>query len=147
MNKYIILIVSFILIGCTNSPKNSFEKKESNDTVPTIDINKQQDFLDFANYYSTDTLFQKNHTRFPLMITLRGTDYEEEDSVIYVEEDDWKPLSFEDCIINDIKYIHQLDTINKVITKLGIDCGIRLEYHFVNSDGQWKLTKIIDLSN
>ena len=76
-----------------------------------------------------------------------GTDYEDSDSVWFVKESEWKFTTLKDSIIENIKYIHKVYATSYIVTKLGEDTGINIDYNFEKSGKTWVLNKIEDHSN
>jgi hypothetical protein len=80
-------------------------------------------FSDFVKKFSEDSVFQKKHVKFPLKIISDGYCFEDSDSVSisFVKESEWKSITLKDSIIDGIKYIHQIDSTNYTVTKVGYD--------------------------
>ena len=147
MLKYLLLISLLFLISCTNSRKDSMSENVANNkqSVESVECS----FPDFVKKFSEDSVFQKKHVKFPLEIAFDGTDYEDSDSVSisFMKESEWKFMTLKDSIIDDIKYIHEVDTTGYIVTKWGEDTGIFIVYNFDKSGKTWVLTKIEDHSN
>ena len=106
-------------------------------------------FPDFVKKFSEDSVFQKKHVKFPLEIISDGYCFVDSDSVSisFVKESEWKFITLKDSTIEDIKYIHEVDTTGYIVTQWGEDTGILIIYDFEKSGKMWVLTKIEDHSN
>lgn len=130
-----------------NSKKDSMSENVANDKA-----NVESDecsFPDFVKKFSEDSVFQKKHVKFPLKIIFDGTSYEDSDSVSisFMEKSEWKFITLKDSIIEDIKYIHKVNSTNYIVTEWGEDTGIFIDYNFEKSGKMWILTRIEDHSN
>ena len=106
-------------------------------------------FSDFVKKFSEDSVFQKKHVKFPLEIISDGYCFVDSDSVSisFVKESEWKSITLKDSIIEDIKYIHKVNSTNYIVTEWGEDTGIFIDYNFEKSGKMWILTRIEDHSN
>ncbi len=131
-----------------NSTKEKTAENVTTEKQNNIELGKKNcNFSEFVRMFTEDSVFQKEHVKFPLEVFLLGTDYEDEDSVLFVKETEWRFVNFKDSIIDGIKYIYQVDAVNCTVTKLGYDTGINIDYYFCKSGKQWQLIKIEDWSN
>lgn len=128
-----------------NSKKDSMSENVANDK-PNVESDEFS-FPDFVKKFSEDSIFQKKHIKFPLEIVSYGTDYEDSDSVWFVKESEWKFITLKDSVIECIKYIHKVYATSYIVTKLGEDTGINIDYNFDKSGKTWVLNKIEDHSN
>ena len=124
----------------------------SNNITDNEQINIESEnysFSDFIKRFTTDSVFQINHIKFPLKEVSIELDEENHDSMLYTntKKSEWKFYSFKDTICDGIKLEHQFDTINFTCTEFGVDTGVRIDYYFEKSGSQWFLTKIVDSSN
>ena len=101
-------------------------------------------FSDFIKIFTTDSVFQINHIKFPLEWDEENND---STSISYIKKSEWKYYSFPDTIYDDIKLEHPIDTTNFTYTELGVDTGVRIDYYFEKTGTQWLLIKIEDSSN
>lgn len=130
-----------------NSKKDSMSENVANDKA-----NVESDecsFPDFVKKFSEDSIFQKKHVKFPLKIIFDGTCYEDSDSVSisFMEKSEWKFITLKDSVIEGIKYIQKVYATSYIVTKLGEDTGINIDYNFDKSGKTWVLNKIEDHSN
>lgn len=147
MNKFNCLLSLLFLASCMNSTK---ETKTKNIVIENNNIESREkkcNFSDFVKMFTMDSVFQKEHVKFPLEIVLYGTDPDDSDSISYVKESDWYFVTLNDSVIDGIKFMHQIDTANTTVTKVGYDTGIKIEYRFNKLGLQWQLVKIEDHSN
>ncbi len=148
MGKFKWLISLLFLVSCINSTKETRPKSVTNEKQNNTESPKKDCvFSDFVKKFTIDSVFQKAHVKFPLEVVSDGTNYEDDDSIWYVKESEWQFVTLKDSIIDGIKYIHQIDSTNYTVTKVGYDTGINIDYRFNKSGKQWQLTKIEDHSN
>ncbi len=119
------------------------------DNEPDNIKSENNNFSDFIKRFTTDSVFQINHVKFPLKDVVIELDEDNNDSAStsYIKKSEWKFYSFKDTICDGIKLEHQFDTINFTCTEFGVDTGVRIDYYFEKSGAQWFLTKIVDSSN
>ena len=130
-----------------NSRKDSISESVANNKQGVESA--ECSFSDFVKKFSEDSVFQKKHVKFPLKIISDGYCYEDSDSVSisFVKESEWKFITLKDSTIEDIKYIHEVDTTGYIVTQWGEDTGILIIYDFEKSGKMWILTRIEDHSN
>lgn len=146
MRRLWFIIFSFVVLAsCTNQTKETAAKDIKNDSLKTE--RKDYSFVDFFKEFSEDSVFQKEHIKFPLENTYIFDVEDECDSTLYWQKSEWQYINMKDTVIDGIEYVHEIDTTNNTITIHGIDTGILIEYYFSKSGNQWMLTKIEDHSN
>lgn len=150
--KYRFLsILSIPLLFITSCMDNTKETTSSNitDNEQTNIESENYNFSDFIKIFTTDSVFQINHIKFPLEYVSIELDEENNDSIStsYIKKSEWKYYSFPDTIYDGIKLKHPIDTTNFTYTELGVDTGVRIDYYFEKTGTQWLLTKIEDSSN
>lgn len=142
-----ILSISILfLASCMDNTKETASKNIT-DNEQIYVKSENYSFSEFVKRFTTDSVFQINHVKFPLKEVSLGVDAKDSDSTFYIKKSKWKFYSFKDTICDGIKLEHQFDTINFTCTELGIDTGVRIDYYFEKSGTQWFLTKIVDASN
>lgn len=131
-----------------DNTKEATSRNITNDEQNNIK-SEDYNFSDFIKRFTTDSVFQINHVKFPLEDVAIELDEDNNDSAStsYIKKSEWKFYSFKDTICDGIKLEHQFDTINFTCTELGIDTGVRIDYYFEKKGAQWFLTKIVDVSN
>ena len=89
-------------------------------------------FSDFIKIFTTDSVFQINHIKFPLEEVSIEWDEETNDStsISYIKKSEWKYYSFPDTIYDSIKLEHPIDTTDFTYKELGVDTGVRIDYYF-----------------
>ena len=115
MNKFNCLLSLLFLASCMNSTKETKPKKIVIENNNIESRGKKCNFSDFVKMFTMDSVFQKEHVKFPLEIVLYGTDPDDSDSISYVKESDWYFVTLNDSVIDGIKFMHQIDTANCLI--------------------------------
>lgn len=156
MKKYTLLIL-FIFTGlfsCKNQTDTS-KKEEITDSTQTNSTTKEEtekveetDFDTFFEKYPSDSVFQINHTKFPLKcITMEL----EEDEITFIQKNKWQFNDFEDNKTSEYdQYEYQKKVINSnlVLYKMqGIDNGISVVYKFIFDNQEWNLEEIENASH
>ncbi len=146
--KYSIFLFFLLFIGlfsCQN------QNNDSNSTQ-TNSIKKEEieeiDFDKFFEKYRSDSVFQVNHTKFPL----KTSNIElEEITATFTQKNDWKFNHFEDnrkTEYDQYEYIKEIGNANLVLYEMrGIDNGILVIYKFTFNNQKWMLEEIEDASN
>ena len=144
----ILAIPLLFITSCMDNTKETTSRNITNDEQNNIK-SEDYNFSDFIKRFTTDSVFQINHVKFPLENVAIELDEENNDSAStsYIKKSEWKFYNFKDTICDGIKLEHQFDTINFTCTELGIDTGVRIDYYFEKKGTQWFLTKIVDSSN
>ncbi len=149
MKQSIILFVILLLFSCQN---NNSKSKEITDSTQINFIQKEvieeTDFDNFFEKYRSDSVFQVNHTKFPLKchnIEL------EEITTIFTQKSNWEFNNFEDNKTSEYdqyEYIKEIGNSNLVLYKMqGIDNGILVIYKFAFADEKWNLEEVENASN
>ena len=128
-----------------NSRKDSTSESVANNKLNVGSV--ECSFPDFVKKFSEDSVFQKKHVKFPLEIVHDGTDYEDTINFWFIKESEWQFVILKDSIIENIKYFHKIYPMSYIVTKLGEDTGINIDYIFDKSGKMWVLTRIEDHSN
>ncbi|WP_375561525.1 hypothetical protein ACE193_02920 [Bernardetia sp. OM2101] len=98
MKKHVISI-SLIFLALFSCQKNDSKNNEITDSTQENSIQKEEiekveeiDFDKFFEKYRSDSVFQVNHTKFPLKcITMEL----EEDEITFIQKNDWEFNNFE----------------------------------------------------
>lgn len=115
-------------------------------------VHINEDFFVFFHDFCTDSTFQLNRIKFPLMETYLGSNL---DSVITrrIARSDWKFVRIKKFEANTFEYYFSSFTNRKlpetdemVYSILGVENGIQINYYFKRENGKWFLVKIEDLS-
>lgn len=152
MNNYkkVIVLAIFILCSCKNQNSTNKEIIDSTQINSTTKEEiKGTNFDTFFQKYRSDSVFQVNHTKYPLK-----SFYEDEtgDTTInFVLQKDWKFNNFKDNRTSEYdQYEYKKEVINSnlVLYKMqGIDNGILVIYKFSFTSQEWILEEIEDASN
>jgi hypothetical protein len=155
-----ILILSFfilIFLGCRPEAIKIGEKTltESKNELTEIKIpeNVDEDFKDFLNYFSKDSIFQVSRVIFPL----RVLEVDENNMIDSIEKSiskkEYTKLDFtypKDALTREFdKYTQKIKTTeNKTVVEIrGFDNGICTDFVFEKLNGKWFLKSWNDTSN
>lgn len=147
-----ILLIFLALFSCNN--QNSKSKKIT-DSTQENSIQKEEtkkveetDFDKFFEKYRSDSVFQVNHTKFPLKCIHIEL---EEITTTFTQKSDWKFNDFKDNRTSEndkYEYIKEIGNANLVLYEMrGIDNGILVIYKFAFNNQKWILEEIEDASN
>ena len=105
-------------------------------------------FISFLSDFCKDSIFQMDHTQFPLKTTFLDYQNDYSDTTAYLESEDCITT---DLFVNDtLSLIYskiEFNSVNNItIIFLGMDNGIRIEYYFRVINNKWKLVEVKDLS-
>ena len=144
----ILSIPLLFITSCMDNTKETISSNITNNEQTNIE-SENYNFSDFIKIFTTDSVFQINHIKFPLEDVSIEWDGEGNDSIStsYIKKSEWKYYSFPDTIYDGIKLEHPIDTTNFTYTELGVDTGVRIDYYFGKTGTQWLLIKIEDSSN
>lgn len=143
-----ILLIFLALFSCKNQ-SNNFKSKENKDSTQENSIQKEEteetDFDKFFEKYRSDSVFQVNHTKFPLKISNVEL---EEITTTFIQKSDWKFDNFEDnrkTEYDQYEYVKEIGNENLVLYEMrGIDNGILVIYKFMFNNQKWMLEEIED---
>ena len=123
-----------------DNTKETISSNITNNEQTNIE-SENYNFSDFIKIFTTDSVFQINHIKFPLEDVSIEWDGEGNDSIStsYIKKSEWKYYSFPDTIYDGIKLKHPIDTTNFTYTELGVDTGVRIDYYFEKTGTQWLL--------
>ena len=153
-NTVLVLMILAIFILCSCQNQNS-KSKEITDSTQENSIQKEEtekveeiDFDKFFKKYRSDSVFQVNHTKFPLKCVHIEL---EEITTTFIQKNDWKFNNFEDNLTSEYdqyEYIKEIGNANLVLYEMrGIDNGILVIYKFMFNNQKWMLEEIEDASN
>ncbi|WP_338812646.1 DUF4348 domain-containing protein [Bernardetia sp. Wsw4-3y2] len=146
---YLILLIFIGLFSCQN---NNSKSKEITDSTPENSIKKEEieetNFDKFFQKYRSDSVFQVNHTKFPLKCVHIEL---EEITTTFTKKNDWKFNNFEDnrkTEYDQYEYVKEIGNANLVLYEMrGIDNGILVIYKFMFNNQKWMLEEIENASN
>ena len=145
---FIILLTAYFNYSTMTTRELSNEIQTS--TFPTIEAN-DENFYDFIEKFSSDSIFQLSRTKFPLKIKLHDLD-NDTDSLIYCEMSNYEMIDFrKKKSTGQYDQWEQLIIVDKNNTSAtieirGIDNGIRVYYIFYKINGAWMFIEIDDSS-
>jgi len=142
-------IVNFKKKAITNYNFKKIENKWFLLSSENLSIKSVPDFefIDFLTTFSNDSVFQINHTVFPLPESYADSekDYETVKTTILLK--DWKHTKLVD-FANKLMVLSNIDKESKYrnIFYQGVENGIWAKYTFEKINGDWKLIRIEDYS-
>lgn len=150
MPKNIFILTTLFLLSCGTRPTDSTTTTKETDSLTISKIEDVEEFNEFFEKFTTDSLFQMERTKFPFH-TLWTT--EDGETVHETAKDDWTHSTFHyedsyakrqvDAYTQEIK--NYKDSV--VIELRGIDNGIYIDYKFTRDKGKWILFLGRDYSN
>jgi hypothetical protein len=105
------------------------------------------EFVDFLTKFSTDSIFQINHTRFPITELYADSDNDYETVTRTIALEDWKHLNLIESL-NQLMVLSNIEIDNKYrnIFFRGVENGIWVKYTFEKIIDNWKLIRLEDFS-
>lgn len=150
MKKLVSIFVLFSIYSCQRKDP-TIESSNIEQTITSADC--ESDFDLFFKEFAKDSIFQKNHIKFPLRSAYYGGDaYDELIVEIVRTKSDFKYIDFtEDATAMQKetgKYTtEKIKSQHKVVYKLlGYDNGIMVSYKFEILNGCWTMVEIVDES-
>ena len=121
----ILSIPLLFITSCMDNTKETTSSNITNNEQTNIE-SENYNFSDFIKIFTTDSVFQINHIKFPLEEVSIEWDEENNDStsISYIKKSEWKYYGFPDTIYDGIKLEHPIDTTNFTYTELGVDTGV-----------------------
>lgn len=117
--------------------------------------NSTGSFMDFMEQFARDSIFQRQHTVFPLEYRIWDPGMESENpKVNYIKETDWKPMTFDpkpgiketSSGLGNYNQRFVMEEIRAVIKLRGVDNGIYTDFIFERRDSSWYLAIVEDYS-
>ena len=110
-----------------------------------------QSFEHFFWQFNNDSSFQVIRTEFPLPYISK--DILDEVDTIFLQRKKWKFNNFlkEDSLslnrsVDKYKTVIEENKNTVLYKRVGIDNGIRIDYHFIRKSKKWYLVQILDMS-
>jgi len=142
-------IVNFKMKAITNYNFKKIENKWFLLSSENLSIKSVPDFefIDFLTTFSNDSVFQINHTVFPLPESYADSDKDYETVETTIQLNDWKYIKLVD-FVNRLMVLSNIDKESKYrnIFYRGVENGIWVKYTFERIDGSWKLIRLEDYS-
>lgn len=138
--KFLLIALPLLFFGCVH--KTSVENK---------DDFRHEEFNGFFSKFTSDSLFQLERTKFPFVIKTWVVD--EEMVMKKIAKDDWKFLSFEYKEKFATRKLDAYTQRTKIFSDSaevelrGVDCGIYIDFLFLNEAGKWFMASESDFSN
>lgn len=149
MTKNIFILTSLLLLSCATKSTDSTTERVT-DSLTVSKTGAGEDFDEFFQKFTTDSLFQMDRIKFPFRVIWREEDGE---TTHETEKDMWTHSTFYyensyasrqiDAYTQDIKQYR--DSV--VLEQRGVDNGIHVEYIFMRDNGKWVLFTGRDYSN
>lgn len=126
--------------------KDSLWRLKKIETIAADQL-KDASFLKFLYHFSTDSVYQKERTRYPLIYqTYDESDFETE-IIEYLPEDSLEFVNmlpnFSNLLLNESTY---RDSDFRLVHFQGRDNGIYIEYHFKKIKGKWFYVRLVNFS-
>lgn len=134
--------------------ENRFEFVNHDSKWKLISNNKKQiensedyEFITFLTKFSHDSIFQKEHVKFPLNFHTIDYDKDYEGIDTIIKEENWKFLNLESDF-EKIFFINDKPINNnyKSLFYQGIENGINMDFYFKKINSTWKLVSWRDES-
>ncbi|MBN2729783.1 MAG: DUF4348 domain-containing protein [Bacteroidales bacterium] len=150
-----IILLSVFIISCSNnSKKDNTDASNENKAVDTIvsDPAPTNDEIQaFIDQFSTDSVFQMAHIKFPVKKIYPDQDMNLINDLI--DKENWEIIDirydsafyYRQYSSYGQKFIIIDDTLN--ISHVGLNCGINFGYKFVRKNEEWILFEAYDHSN
>ena len=150
MTKNTSALILLILFSCSSRSSDSIATDKETDSLVISNSEDKEEFSDFFDKFTTDSLFQMERTKFPFRV-LWAT--EEGETVHETAKENWRHSTFRyennyasrqvDAYTQEAK-----DYGDSVRLELrGVDNGIYIDYNFVRDKGKWILVSGKDFSN
>ncbi|MEP2671572.1 MAG: DUF4348 domain-containing protein [Cyclobacteriaceae bacterium] len=150
MTKYISTLIFLILFSCGSRPSDSIATDTETDSLAISNSEDKEEFSDFFDKFTTDSLFQMERTQFPFRVLWATEDGE---TVHETAKENWRHSTFYyennyssrqvDAYTQEAKDYG--DTVRLELR--GVDNGIFIDYNFVRDKGKWILVSGKDFSN
>lgn len=136
------------------SKSNNYEFKNDNNkwtltkTYSTLlNENSDYEFLTFLLEFSKDSIFQKQHIRFPVLSYYADSDNDYDTAVDTLNKSKWKFIDLEDEIGTLLVHDNpMIESKHRTFMIRGIETGIYVNFYFQLVNEEWELIKLEDLS-
>ncbi|WP_276373139.1 DUF4348 domain-containing protein [Chryseolinea sp. H1M3-3] len=148
MNKNLFILTFLLLLSC--GIRSTDPSTSSKDSLKISKLEDGEEFNEFFEKFTTDSLFQIERIKFPFRVLWTTEDGE---TVHETAKDDWTHSTFyyEDSYASRQVDAYTQETKNYGDTiKLelrGVDNGIFVDYNFVRQKGKWILVSGKGFSN
>jgi len=116
--------------------------------------NNAKGFAVFMENFALDSVFQKQHTIFPLEYRTWVPGEGDEPEVGHIQKKDWQPMAFEPTQglkkggpgYGDYTQQFIIEATHTTIQLRGVDNGIYTDFIFKRDNGSWYLLRVEDYS-
>jgi hypothetical protein len=151
---FILLVITSTLLNCNEVKKTKLIPQKNEIKNSSSNQNDcLNDFNQFFEKFAKDSIFQKEHVRFPFKYYYHEDIMSDNFSIEIIKSKNfYKYIDFtEDQKAMEYEYdkftVEKIEAKGKVIYKrIGYDNGINIEYTFNLIDGCWYLISITDTS-
>jgi hypothetical protein len=150
MTKSILILTFLLHFSCGTKPADSTSSDKKTDPLTISKTADGEDFNEFFERFTTDSVFQMERTKFPFRVIWMTEDGE---TTHETEKENWTHSTFYyedsyasrqvDAYTQEIK--HYSDSV--VLELRGVDNGIYVDYKFIRDSGKWILFTGKDYSN
>jgi len=151
-NVFYILILLVIFLSCKKEKNISIEIGKNLPSNTEVKVSKQvdNDFNVFFKLFNQDSIFQMSRVDFPLKIKTLDGEYELINQIVKKEE-----YRITEFLIGNTQTNHEYDNFKQdivlgeeevIVSWVGIDNGIAVEFMFKKNNGKWMLITYVDHS-
>jgi hypothetical protein len=150
MTKNIFILIFLILLSCGTRSTDSTTLDKKTDALAISNLEDKEEFSDFFEKFTADSLFQMERTRFPFRVLWPTEDGE---TVHETAKESWTHSTFH---YEDSYASRQVDAYTQEakvfgdtarLELRGVDNGIFVDYNFLRDKGKWILVSGRDFSN
>lgn len=142
MTKNIFILTSLLLLSCGTKSTDSTTSFKEPDSLTISKTAGREDFNEFFERFTTDSLFQMERIKFPFRVIWSTEDGE---TTHETEKENWTHSTFYyedsyasrqvDAYTQKIK--HYADSV--ILEQRGVDNGIYVDFKFIRDKGKWIL--------
>lgn len=140
---YAFLVLLCLVCGCTNDKKSACDGKQ----IQSLENRKntKDDFVDFIEKFSSDSVFQKKHISYPLKVSNISVE-DDETNVSYINENEWLYNNICDTVIGSSEVTVKVNKKKYIVEVRGKECGIIIDFLFKKVDDTWFMYEAVDSS-
>ncbi|WP_455096016.1 DUF4348 domain-containing protein [Prevotella koreensis] len=105
----------------------------------------KDDFVDFIEKFSSDSVFQKKHISYPLKVSNVSRE-DDETNVSFINEKEWLYNNICDTEMGGEEVNVKINKKNNAVEVRGKESGLNIDFLFKKVDDQWLLYEIADYS-
>ena len=150
MTKNIFILTCLLLFSCGTKSTETTSSGKKTDSLTISRTMEGEDFNEFFQRFTTDSVFQMERTKFPFRVIWTTEDGE---TTHETEKENWTHSTF---YYEDSYATRQVDAYTQkikqypdsfVLEQRGVDNGIYLDFKFIRDNGKWILFTGKDYSN